>query len=95
MYPRKIETHRLFDLRFEQPMFPTLPCFGSIDLLASNVAVSFKWSFLCILGSLLRSRYRMRIFFWGRYFFKYCFGVLKIPDIFWGVDGICWARAYV
>ena len=23
------------------------------------------------------------------------FGVLEIPDIFWGVKGRCWAKAYV
>ena len=26
--------------------------------------------------------------------FKYFFGVLEIPDIFW-VNGRCWARVYV
>ena len=37
---------------------------------------------------------KWRIFFWLLKF-KYLFGVLEILDIFLGVNGRCWARAYV
>ena len=36
------------------------------------------------LGSFLRSRYRIWNIFLGCQNFKYFFGVLEIPDIFWG-----------
>ena len=36
---------------------------------------------------------------WGIFFgllkFRIFFGVLEIPDIYFGVNGRCWARAYV
>ena len=63
--------------------------------LGGHHKIGLVWgSFLCILGSFLRSRYRIGIFF----------GVAKIPNIFggswnsWyflGVNGRCWVRAYV
>ena len=33
--------------------------------------------------------------FGGLVKFQIFFGVLEIPDIFWGVNDRCWARAYV
>ena len=36
----------------------------------------------------------MGIFF-GLLKFQIFFGVLEIPDIFWGVNGRCWALAYI
>ena len=46
MYPRKIETHRLFGLLFEQPMFPSLPCFGSLDY-TTFTNLSIKYLVMC------------------------------------------------
>ena len=54
----------------------------------------FFGSFLCILGSFLKVKVQNRGFFLGRKNFKYFFRVLEIPDIFFGVNGRCWARAY-
>ena len=34
-------------------------------------------------------------YFWGLLKFQIFFGVLEIPDIFWGVNGRCWVRAYL
>ena len=51
-------------------------------------------SFLCILGLFFRSRYIMEDIFWVAKISN-IFGVLEIPDIFCGVNGRCWARAYV
>ena len=54
-----------------------------------------KRSFLCILGSFLKDMVQNGdwVFFWLLKI-QIFFGVLKIPDIFWG-DGRCWVRAYV
>ena len=46
-----------------------------------------KGSFLCILGSFLKVKMdgdRGRGMFFGLLKFQIIFGVLKIPDIFWG-----------
>ena len=45
-------------------------------------------------GLFLRSRYRIGDTFGGCLNFKYFLGVLEIHNIF-GVNGGCWARAYV
>ena len=46
-------------------------------------------SLLCILGSFLKAKVQN-----GGYF-KYFWGLFGIPDIFGGIKGRCWARAYV
>ena len=52
-------------------------------------------SFLCILGSFLKVKVQNGgICFWLLKF-QFFLGVLEIPDIFLGVNGRCWARAYV
>ena len=62
--------------------------------LGGHHKIGLVWgSFLCNLGSFLRSMYRIGIFFW----------VAKNSNIFWGawnswyflgVNGRCWVRAY-
>ena len=60
----------------------------------------FRGHFYAFQGLFLRSMYRMELFF-GLLKIKIFFGVLEIPDIFGrgggggGVNGRCWARAYV
>ena len=51
--------------------------------------------FLCILRYFLKVNIQNRDILFGCKNFKYFFGVLEISDIFWGVNGRCWARAYV
>ena len=63
---------------------------GSSQNWASLRVISMQFN-----GLFLRSRYRIGIFFWVAKNFKYLFRVLEIPDIFWGVNGRCWVRAYV
>ena len=43
-----------------------------------------KGSLLCILGSLLKIKVQNGGYFWGLLKFQIFFGVLEIPDIFWG-----------
>ena len=54
----------------------------------------FRGHFFAIQGLFLRSMYRMGVFSFGLLSIQIFFGVLEIPDIF-GVNGRCWARAYV
>ena len=50
---------------------------------------------LCTLGSFLKVNLQNRGYFWGLLKFQIFFGVLEIPDIFFGVNARCWVRAYV
>ena len=57
--------------------------------LGDHHKIGLVWgSFLCILGSFLRSRYRIGIFFWVAKISNIFYWVLEIPDIFlgWTVD---------
>ena len=57
----------------------------------------FRGHFCAFYGLFLRSRYRIRICFWVAKISNIFWGV-EIPDIFLrggGVNGRCWARAYV
>ena len=57
--------------------------------------IGLVWgSFLCNLGSFLRPRYRIGIFFWVAKISNIFLGCLKFL-IFFGVNGRCWVRAYV
>ena len=55
----------------------------------------FRGYFFCILGSFLKVKVQNGGYFLVLLKFQIFFGVLEIPDIFWGVNGRCWARAYV
>ena len=50
-----------------------------------------KRSFLCILWYFLKVKVQKGGFGGGLPKFQIFFGVLEIPDIFWGVNGRCWA----
>ena len=73
----------------------TLWIFGGGGGSSQNWTI-FRGHFYAFKGLFLRSRSmcRMRVFFGGLLNIQIFFGVLKIPDIF-GVNGRCWARAYV
>ena len=54
----------------------------------------FRGHFYAFEGLLLRSSYRMVVFFWDAIISKIFFRCLKFL-IFIGLNGRCWARAYV
>ena len=61
---------------------------------ASQNWAIFRGHFYAFYCLFLRSRYRMEDIF-GLLKYRIFLGVLKIPDIDFGVNGRCWARAYV
>ena len=72
--------------------------FGGMKILwiffGGHHKIGLVWgSFLCNLGSFLRSRYRIGIFFLVAKSSNIFFGVLEIPYILL-VNGRCWVRAY-